>query len=73
MKTVKIVWEDSKSTRGWGPVENDGPAIIQSCGYLAKETKDFVVITTSFSQNGNVMDQLCIPKSCIKSIKKFRS
>lgn len=76
-KKVLIEWVDSSSIRGW---RHDSemtdsfaePAKIQSIGYLLKDTKDFVTITTSVSENGGIMDPLSIPKVAITKRKTFR-
>jgi hypothetical protein len=70
-KAVKIVWVDSASSRGWLAPDTDGPATIHSCGYIVNEEKGFIVISTSISNYGHVMDQLAIPRVCIKAIKKI--
>lgn len=73
MKKAIIDWIDSSTIRGWQhaddkPVGYYEPTKIQSVGYLVEDTKDFVTLTTSLSENGGIIDPLSIPKVAI--IKK---
>jgi len=72
-----VEWIDSTAIRGWqhGSSMTDKyaePSKICSIGYLIKETKDFITISTSVSNNGNMMDPLTIPKCAITKKKKIK-
>ncbi len=71
-RVVRIDWVDSCSNYGWRPKEDGGVSMIHSVGLLVEEKSDCVMITTSRSEYGNCIDQLSIPKACIKKMKKFR-
>jgi len=72
LKSVYIEWEDSCSSRGWKSEDKDGPVLIKTLGWLAHDMPHCVVVTTSKSSAGNIMDPLTIPKSCIKKLRKVR-
>lgn len=73
---VYVEWIDSYATRGWtheSDLRSDDSfaSCIVSIGFLVKNTKEFVTISTSVSTNGNLMDPLTIPKVAIKTLKKL--
>ena len=68
-----IEWVDSCAESGWRPLSDDvGTANIKSCGILLRCNRTEVVISTSKSQYGRVMDQLAIPRKAITKIKRFK-
>lgn len=73
-KKVHIEWVDSSSTRGWNymPEFKDQELIVVSIGFLLKETKSDVTISTSYTPYGSAMDPLTIPRCSIKKLKVFK-
>lgn len=69
MKILYVEWDDAQSTRGWYQKETDGPCKIKSVGYEVLRTKEFLVLTTSFSGFEKYLDQLTIPIGMIRKIK----
>ena len=69
---VYVEWEDSCTVYGWRDPELDGPSKIKSVGHLVTKNNKFMVISTSQSESGRFVDQLTIPRSCIKKIKKVK-
>lgn len=72
-KAVYLEWDDSTSDTGWIKDENVylKPWRIKSIGYLVRENKTHIAITTSIGQSGNKMDVLTIPKACILKRKNL--
>lgn len=71
MKTVSIVWEDSRQISGWKYLEelNEDVCICHSVGKLVKETSDaFFVATTTADDESQMSAIVSIPKSCVKEI-----
>ncbi len=69
MKKVEVHWIDSFSKVGWREVdEKDPKMLIQSFGYLVRETDDTVTISTSRTAYDDVCDPLTIPKVAIKNM-----
>lgn len=69
-KKVYIEWIDSTAIRGWNHKSalNDDlaePSKICSVGYLVLDQPNYVLISTSLSANGSIMDPLSIPKCAI--------
>ena len=69
LKPVLIRWTDSEASAGWKRIDDIPDDIkaseIDSIGYLIKENNESIVISTSVSDNGSVMDPLTIPKCAI--------
>jgi len=73
-KLVFVRWIDPKSAIGWFAVEDVNemkPAEITSIGYLARNSKGIIAITTSVCDEGQVADPLIIPKKFILEIKEI--
>lgn len=69
-KKVYVEWLDSGAYRGWVHDKNftkqdSEPSKICSIGYLIRDEKDYISITTSLSTGGSFMDVLSIPKCSI--------
>lgn len=76
-RKVYVEWTDSSAIRGWQygrdlTDEYTEPSKICSVGFLIKNTKDFITLSTSVSCNGNVMDPLTIPKVAIIKMKGIK-
>jgi hypothetical protein len=69
---VSIEWMDSATTPGWQYPDNDGPAKIISVGLLVRQDKHSLTISTSVGQFGRYCEQLTIPRSVVKKLKKVR-
>lgn len=66
-KYVLLKWLDSATTLGWQGIDEQGPAKIESIGWLVHDAKETLTISTSKNQFGKFLDQLVIPKACIIS------
>lgn len=71
---VMIEWIDSASLRGWQDINHlsHGSSTIWSAGYLIKENKTDITISTSITENGNCADAISIPKVAIKKCQKLK-
>lgn len=70
-KRVRIEWIDSYATPGWqrmSSITNESDAIV-SYGFLIKESKDNVTISSSLSAFEGIMDPLTIPRRAIIKMK----
>ncbi len=73
LRVVKITWLDSATDPGWrNPLGGCGHVKIQSVGILVGKNKDGVTISSSLSSAGHYMDQLSIPRTCIKKMKEYK-
>lgn len=73
MKLLWIKWKDSTSQQGgiWHDLESVKdmkPLSIVTVGYLIQESKKHITVASSITKH-QVAGDICIPKSCIKSIK----
>ncbi len=72
-KLCIIEWDDSQSNHGWRSIEEvDEVAGIKSAGFLLREGKNTVTISTSVDEYLHFIDQLTIPRSAIRKIKKVK-
>lgn len=64
---VRLTWIDSAATYGWvnKDDENIGISEIHSIGYVVREDKKTITISTSWNTGSRFMDPLTIPKCCI--------
>lgn len=75
-KKVIVNWIDSSGMAGWThSVEGDfRPHNCVTSGYLLKNEKDFIVVTSTIADESEDQEQylhlVCIPKCSIKRIKK---
>lgn len=70
-KIIRVDWIDSSATRGWTymPEHKEQNLLVHSIGYLLKENKTEITISTSYTPHESAMDPLTIPKVAIKSRK----
>ena len=76
----KIIWEDHCSFRlcRWRSIEevvsglSNEPVIIESYGYILKETKKYIILASHFNPNDNVfIGEMKILKNTILEKKKL--
>lgn len=70
-----IKWRDSCSNGGWRRVDTldrEEIAIITSVGWIVRQTKKEITITTSMSDRGNVMDTLTIPREAVTMMTRLK-
>jgi len=68
MKVVNITWEDSRQIYGWTLEEDvdDSVCIINTVGYLIKETRNAYVVALSVGDNPKQYNGInVIPKKCV--------
>jgi len=75
MDIIEVVWMDSCGYSDWH--DRDGlytikPETITSLGYLAERRDDYIVITSSVSDNGNSQGTLAIPTTAILEIRYYQ-
>lgn len=74
---IYVEWIDSAALRGWQhgstltESETDLCKIV-SIGFLIRESKDYITISTSVSSGGSTMDPLTIPKVAIKKLRRIK-
>ena len=75
---IIINWIDISSHDGaWMDLEEAlkfKPIAIETCGWMIKETEDYVVVVSSvsFDEDDNVIGSVnAIPRGCIVSIKRL--
>ncbi len=73
---VMVKWIDSATTHGWQhpeELEQIGPAEITSFGLLVRETKYFIVISTSETNAyGTVAHPMAIPRVAIRKLRRIK-
>ena len=70
-KAVRVVWRDSALYRGWQSYDGCTPTLIESIGWLVEDTKDKLVIATSYDDNEDRgwAGLMVIPRECVVSKK----
>ena len=74
MKMVTVQWLDSNNYAGWCHVDDERLGflpVIESCGYLLKETDKTIAICNSRCEsNEEYCGVTVIPKACCINIKE---
>jgi hypothetical protein len=69
-----VKWRDSSTLRGWQHIEGDhSVAIITSVGWMVKETKTAVTLTTGISEGGSVCDAITIPREAVTKMTRLKN
>lgn len=71
---VEVTWDDaSELLSGWtDEVEDDGPQLALSVGFLIRESKDHIVIAQDIDEQGHHNGRSQIPRGMVKKIKILR-
>ena len=72
LKLAYVQWEDSATDPGWSPPHDDERFWIKSFGILVREGKKTVTLSTSKSPGGNYVDQITIPRSAIRKMRRVK-
>ncbi len=76
MKMVEVTWIDASCLQGWRSDSNidsfDGIPVVTSIGFLQKETKEFINLTSHDADTGDRADIMSIPRSSIKKIRRLK-
>jgi hypothetical protein len=67
-----IEWTDSCTILGWQPPEEKGVSHITSIGLFVSENSEEVILSASRSEHGRVLDQVAIPRSAIRTMRKVK-
>lgn len=71
MKLVIVEWEDSCSAHGWMSRDTEwSTEMVMSVGVLAGEDEKKIELVPNLS-SANKLHQVCIPKGCIKRIRRL--
>jgi hypothetical protein len=71
MKALYIEWWDSSRSPGWQDAHTGGPMLCKSIGIEVCRDKKWITISTSYNGGTQYCDQLTIPLSCVKKIKRL--
>ena len=70
---VEIEWEDAASDGRWKDeddwVENCKPLMCRSVGWLAKSSRQRIILVGSRASNGDASSWEQIPRGCIRSMR----
>lgn len=68
-----VKWRDSSSLRGWQSIDADhSVGIINSVGWMVRETKTAITLTTGISEHGSVCDAITIPREAVTNITRLK-
>lgn len=70
-----VKWRDSATLRGWHRIDsqNDGVSVITSIGWLVRQTRSEITLTTGISESGMVIDQITIPRETVTKMTRLRN
>ena len=77
-RIVRIRWEDAASYDeggwiSWSKVQKSSPALIQSVGFVAKETEKYIVLVASIcEEDGSSGGDVTIPKAYIVDLEELK-
>jgi len=77
-RLVRIRWEDASSQEtgawiSWKKIQKSGPAMIQSVGFVAKETEKYIVLVASIcEEDGSSGGDVTIPKAYIVDLEELK-
>lgn len=71
---VEVIWDDAASlTAGWTKdIEDVGPHLALSVGFLIRDSKDHIVIAQDIDEDGHHNGRSQIPKGMIQKLKTLR-
>lgn len=73
---VEVTWVDSCTSGRWKPIEEytrDSKLVeCRSVGYLLQKTNRIVQIIQSLDEYGKGSDEVIIPRSTVKRIRRLR-
>ena len=72
MNLIYVEWKDAATSSGWNYKEDTGLMNVRSVGWLVKQDKTTLTITTSQSKYGKFLDPLSIPKHSISQMKVLK-
>ena len=72
MKVLYVEWVDSCTSRGWDNLDKSGPVLIRSVGIRVHRDANSLVLSTSKSGSGRYVDQITIPASAIKKVRRVK-
>lgn len=71
-KLVEITWDDASTDDGWAAApENLEPQLATTVGFVVRETKDHILIASTYDEN-HTNGRIQIPKKMIKSKKEIK-
>lgn len=72
---VLVEWLDTSSNSNWATKEEAKPKVLtcRTIGFLLERNKKHIAIYATDSESGNISDRVCIPKGCIKSVKRLKT
>lgn len=70
LECVLVWWLDSEADQAWTAIEEitDGH-LIPACGFVARESSQFLTLAISLDENGECIPYLSIPQVAIKKRK----
>jgi hypothetical protein len=72
LPVVYVEWDDSISRWGWrSPNSGDKAEIIRSVGILVSDLKHHVTLSASKAECGDFLDQVKIPRACIRRLRRL--
>lgn len=72
LKAYAITWIDAATKSGWHDISELGIAECYAIGYLVKDTKEYLSLAVTISDDGGVLGTISIPKAWIKKRKRVK-
>lgn len=72
-KVVQVRWADIVAGGGWrseDAARKSQPAACVSVGYVLRRTRSTLVLASSWSEDGEVLQTIVIPRGAVKSVRK---
>lgn len=72
-EVVYVEWEDSCTTYGWRPREGNATSMIRSVGIVVERNPKTLTLSTSENDEcSRYVDQIAIPMSAVRTLRKVR-
>jgi len=73
-KLLLVEWQDTVTIGDWyGNLEEIKPSAVEVVGWLVRDTKDFIVLSSMRNLDGLHGSICCIPKGCIVTHKELKN
>lgn len=72
VKRVEVIWEDVATQPGWCDPDEDMESLIcTQVGYVCSQDDSYLVVVSSFTNDGDVGDKTKIPMSLVRSLREI--
>ena len=72
---IVVEWDDVSSFGGWKTekeaLDEERPFVAKMVGWEIARNKEYITLATAFSDDDDCNGRRCIPRGCIRSIRRI--